>query len=475
MRKLRFAVILAAMLLIAGCTEDKVPVCFPESCDIVVIGGGGAGLTAANVANGLGCKVILLDKSDGVGGNTINATGGINACNTRYQKKLGIADSEQLFFDDTMKGGHYLNDPALVWTLVRESSGTVDYLSGLGLDLGDVGFMAGSSVPRTHRPSAGYIGPTLVSTLDNSLLSANVDVRVKCKVVDIEKEDGAVSGVVYENDGKKYVIRTRAVIVASGGFSANHEMVVKYGGQKFAGFGTTNKPCATGDAFAWVEKFDAALVQMDQIQIHPTVLESGFMISESVRGNGAILVNSSGLRFCSEMETRDVVSKAVTEQDGGCAYLIFDQATYDSLPAIAYYDSRGFLKSGATVEALAASLGLPEGALASTMARYADMQQKGEDVDFQRAPNTMLLPLTKPPFYGVRVIPAIHHTMGGLKIDTSAHVIDNSGNIIKGLYAAGEVTGGVHGGNRLGGNSLTDITTFGRIAAQTAAAELKGN
>jgi fumarate reductase flavoprotein subunit len=473
----RLQVLVYSVLCIAflSCSnDDTTTVNYDESCDMVVIGGGGAGLSAAYKAAESKCKVILLEKTDKVGGNTVNATGGLNACNTPMQKALGINDSEELFFHDTMKGGHYLNDTSLVWTLVKESKNTVTWLTNIGMDLSDVGFMAGSSVARTHRPTGGnYVGPYLVNALNTSAQNSGVDIRVNSKVTDVIEKEGAAVGIKVENNGRTYNISTKAVIICTGGFSANHEMVVKYGGSRLANFGTTNKPCATGDAFAWVEKFDAALTQMDQIQTHPTVLASGFMITEAVRGNGAILVNKEGKRFCNEMDTRDIVSDAVVAQTDGKAYVIFDQAVFNSLAAISYYYSRGFLTKADSYAALADSLGLASTDFVSTMQRYSTMQKNGTDEDFGREGSQMLQPLTQAPFYGVKVSPAIHYTMGGLKIDTKGHVLTSGGKIIQGLYAAGEVTGGVHGGNRLGGNSMTDITTFGRIAAGTAIEELK--
>ena len=193
------------------------------------------------------------------------------------------------------------------------------------------------------------------------------------------------------------------------------------------------------------------------------------MITEAVRGNGAIMINRDGNRFCTEMATRDVMSAAILEQTGGTAYLMFDTSIRKSLKAIETYASQGLLTEGATVAELAQKLGIPEAALEKTVSDYNSYVANGNDPDFGRKASEMPRALVEGPYYVVEVGPAIHHTMGGLKINTKAEVIDTNGNVIPALYAAGEVTGGIHGANRLGGNAVADITVFGKIAGEQAA------
>ena len=443
-------------------------------CDIVVIGAGGAGLSAAIQASQKGADVIVLEKMGIVGGNSNYSTAGLNASETGVQRKLGIEDTNEQYFEDTMKGGHYLNDPDLVHTLVENSADAVDWLSSLGADLSDVGKMAGSTNPRTHRPKGGApIGSHLISVLKKQTMNSEnigvVEIRTRNKVTDVLTDDeGAVCGVVVEAQSGTYEIKAKAVIVASGGFGANQEMVVKYR-PEYAGFNTTNHAGATGDAVEFLKKVDAQFIQMDQIQTHPTVVVgSGIMITEAVRGNGAIMVNREGNRFASEMLPRDAMSQAVLAQTGKSAFLVFDQGIRESLKAIESYDAQGLLTSGNTPEELAEKLGIPPQTFSQTIKTYNQYQKNGNDLEFERKGSEMPRAIEKAPYYAVEVAPAIHHTMGGLKINTKAQVLNNSNEVIPGLFAAGEVTGGVHGANRLGGTAVADIVIYGRIAANSA-------
>lgn len=444
------------------------------NCDIVIIGAGGAGLAAAIEGVQNGAKVIVLEKMGVAGGNTTSATGGLNAAETKIQKELGIEDTKEQFYADTMKGGYNKNDPALVRKMVDKAAETVDWLMSFGVDLSDVGKMAGSTNKRTHRPQGGAaVGAHMVSVMEAEALKIGVDLRKNSKVIDIIKEENKPAGVVVETNGQRYTIAAKAVIIATGGFGANPDMVVKYR-PELEGFGTTNHKGATGDAFAWIEKFGGALTQMDEIQTHPTVVPgNGLMITEAVRGNGAIMVNREGNRFCSEMATRDVMSKAILNQTGKTAYLVFDMGVRKSLKAIEGYVKQGLLTEGETPEALAQKLGIPAESFASTIASYNQIQASGNDAEFGRKASEMPRPLTEGPYYAVEVGPAIHHTMGGIKITPNAEVLDTNGNVIPGLYAAGEVTGGVHGGNRLGGNAVADICVYGKIAADSALEYIK--
>lgn len=235
----------------------------------------------------------------------------------------------------------------------------------------------------------------------------------------------------------------------------------------YAGFGNTNHSGATGDGIIMAENVGAALVDMDQIQNHPTVdPETQTLYTEGVRGNGAILVNLEGERFINELETRDVVSAAILEQTEGYSYMIFDQKVRESLSSIEKYIKSGLTVEADSIEELAKLIGVDEAGLVQTMSDYAGFVENGEDTAFGRT--SLNESLTTPKYYAMKCAPAIHHTMGGIKIDTTAHVINTEGNAIAGLYAAGEVTGGVHGANRLGGNAVADIVVFGRIAGSSA-------
>ncbi len=441
------------------------------TCDIVVVGAGGAGLSAAVAAAETGkLKIIVLEKQGIIGGNTNYSTGGINAAETDQQKSLGIADSKKLFYDDTMRGGKKENIPALVWNFVDHAPATITWLSGLGADLTDVGLMGGSSVKRTHRPQGGAaIGPHLMKVLKEATAHQNIEIRTSNKVCGLLSANGTVTGVKVQNaDGSSYTLKAKAVVIATGGFGANLEMVTRLQ-PDLSGFVTLNHPGATGDAFDWVTPLDGATIQMANIQIHPTAEATNhILITEAVRGNGAILVNQVGDRFCNEMDTRDVVSAAILNQPPGEAYLLFDEGVRMSLAAIETYANQHLLIEGKSIAELAGKAGIPADNLIKTLDRYNAQQKAGADDDFGRSATGKTL-LETAPYYAVKVKPAIHHTMGGLSVNTETQVLTTDGKPIPGLYAAGEVTGGLHGANRLGGNGVADIVVNGKLAGLAAA------
>ncbi len=501
-RKLMSAVLTAAMVLsVAGCssqpaqspsaettttaaettaadtTEAETTAAETEAektgtmqADIVVIGAGGAGMTAAIQAVQDGATdVVILEKMPVTGGNTTRSTGGLNAAGTKYQEAEGIEDSVELFVEDTMKGGKDLNDKELVTVMAENSSDAVDWVNDIGGDLSVVGMFGGASVKRIHRPSdTSAVGPMLMKALNAKAEELGIPVLLETKAEKILLDDkGAVCGVqATDKGGNEMNIDCTAVILATGGFGANSDMVVEYKAD-LAGFCTTNHPGATGDGIAMAKEVGAAFVDMEQIQTHPTVNpDTTTMYTEGVRGNGAILVNKEGKRFVNELETRDVVSAAILEQTDGVCYLLFDQAVRESLKAIEGYINAGIVEEADTPEALGEAIGIDGAALAETLKTYGGYQAAGKDDEFGR--DSMELPLDQPKYYAALCAPAIHHTMGGVKINTSAEVLKEDGSAIPGLFAAGEITGGVHGANRLGGNAVSDIVVFGRIAGTGA-------
>ncbi len=441
-----------------------------QQADIVVIGAGGAGMTAAIQAVQDGATdVVILEKMPVTGGNTTRSTGGLNAAGTSYQEADGVEDSVELFVEDTMKGGKELNDKELVTVMAENSAGAVDWVNEIGGDLSVVGMFGGASVKRIHRPTdTSAVGPMLVKALNAKTEELGIPVLLETTAEKILVDDsGKVCGVTgTDKDGQEFTIDCTAVVLATGGFGANSDMVVEYK-PDLAGFCTTNHAGATGDGIAMAKELGAAFVDMEQIQTHPTVNpDTQTMYTEGVRGNGAILVNKEGKRFCNELETRDVVSAAILEQTDGECYLVFDQAVRESLVAIESYIKAGIVTEADTPEALGEAIGIDGAALAETLKTYAGYKAAGKDEDFGR--ESMELALDKPKYYAALCAPAIHHTMGGVKINTKTEVLKEDGTAIPGLFAAGEVTGGVHGANRLGGNAVTDIVVFGRIAGTAA-------
>ena len=490
--------------------------------DIVIVGAGGAGMTAAITAADAGKNVVVLEREPAVGGNSVKSTGGMNAGKTVYQdqnefgesagveKTLkaaegyadneaitalaakvkeqwdayqaapeGYFDSTELFALDTLIGGKGLNDPELVNTLVNNSAAAIDYLASIGIHLDNVAAFGGASVKRIHRPvdadgktlSVGaYTIPLLEKACqERNNLALMTEVTVTKLLTD---ESGAVIGVeATGKGGSKVTVKAKATILASGGFGANLAMVEQYK-PELKGFMTTNAAGIQGDGILMAVDIGAATVDMEQIQIHPTVqADTAALITEGLRGDGAILVNSNGERFIDEVGTRDVVSAAEIAQPGSFSWLVVDNKMAEASSVIQGYIKKGMTLQGDSYEALAAELGIPADAFAATMEKWNGYVANKEDPDFGRT--SFANPLDTAPFYAVKVTAGIHHTMGGLKIDPETHVLNTDGQIIPGLFAAGEVTGGVHGGNRLGGNAVADFVVFGRIAGEQAAAYAK--
>jgi fumarate reductase flavoprotein subunit len=441
-----------------------------DTVDVIVIGSGGAGLSAAVAAADASARVIVVEKEPVIGGNSKLAAGGLNAAETRQQAALGIEDSLALMTADTINGGKDKNDPVLVQVLVSESAGSVDWLTSMGADMSDVGRMGGASVDRTHRPAGGLaVGKHIVQVLYDRASQLDVDLRVNTRAVEIlEDQSGAVRGLLVQ--GKYtglYWIQAPTVVVAAGGFGKNNDLVASFD-EKLRGFAATNQPGATGDGLNVATRAGAGTLDMQFIQAHPTYSPvGGVLVTEAVRGNGAILVNEAGRRFVNELTTRDVAAAAILEQAGDHAYLIFDESVRRSLQQIEGYVELGAVDEQLTLSDLADSLGMDATVLTATVERYNGFVAAGTDQEFSR--QDMARPIAEEAFYAIEVTPAIHHTMGGLRINSQTQVLSGDGESIRGLFAAGEVTGGVHGANRLGGNAVSDIVTFGRRAGQRAA------
>ena len=493
-----------------------------ETVDVVIVGAGGAGMTAAITASKAGSKVVIIESQPIVGGNTVRSTGGLNAAKTPYQDKnefkeaagvektlktaaekfadnetitalaatvksqwdvyqanpQGYFDSPELMALDTMIGGKGKNDPELVKILTQNSAGAIEWLASIGAELKSVGAAGGASVKRIHRPvdengKTAAVGAYIVPILEKNVHDAGVEVITDTTAKKLLTENGKVVGVEAEGkDGNKVVIHAKSVIMATGGFGANHEMVEKYK-PELKGFATTNAEGAQGQGIDMATAVGAATVDMDQIQIHPTVHidEDGnaHLITEGVRGDGAILVNKEGKRFFDEVQTRDKVSAAEIQQTDGEAWLILDQKMVDGAAVYQGYVNSGYAKTGKTIEELAKNINVDPATLAETMKNWAEIYANKVDPEFGRTSFSAENALDQAPYYAILVKPGIHHTMGGLKINTNTEVLNEKGEVISGLFAAGEVTGGIHGANRLGGTAVTDIIVFGQIAGENAA------
>ncbi len=443
------------------------------SCDIVVVGAGGAGLTASVLATQQGAKVILLEKMPFVGGNSLRAEGGMNAAGTNLEKELGLDDSTvENFTEDTLRLGHYLANPDLVRTLAENSSGAIEWLKTVEAEFTGVKATGGCEGRKyLHQPEGGVaVGEYLVAKLKAQVEKQGIDVRVNTKATEILMDNGRAVGVIAEDAEHIYTIHAKSVVITAGGFGANFDLMASYD-PSLANAVTTNHSGAQGDGIMMAQAVGADTVDMEQIQLHPTVIQSdGSLVSESFRSLGAIVVNTEGKRFVNDLAGRDVVSQAELKQPNGYCFIIFDQNLVDHLALSQRFIDGGYTISGKTYEELAQNMGLEGEAVqnfVSTMNTWNESVAKGIDEEWGRN-NGMDDDLSTAPFYAIKIAPGIHHTMGGIKINTKAEVIDTAGNVIPGLFAAGETTGGIHGGNRVGGNAVCDFIVFGRIAGQSA-------
>lgn len=485
--------------------------------DVVVVGAGGAGMTAAITAAAEGKSVVVLESQSMVGGNSVRATGGMNAAKTVYQDEnefgesagvektlktaaekyadnetitalaktvseqwaayqanpTGYFDSVELMELDTMIGGKGINDPELVETLCANSADAIDWLDEHGITLHNVSSFGGASVKRIHRPvnaegKTVSVGSYMIPLLQENCEKAGVKMMLDTTANEILTDaNGAAVGVKATGaSGETVTVNAKAVVLATGGFGANLDMVVKYK-PELKGFMTTNAPGIQGQGIEMAQAIGAATVDMDQIQIHPTVeANTAALITEGLRGDGAILINEEGKRFIDEVGTRDVVSAAEIAQTGSYSWLVVDQAMVDASSVIQGYIKKGYTVTGATYEELGKAMGVDAAAFAETMEKWNGYVEAKNDPDFGRT--SFANPLNTAPYYAVKVTAGVHHTMGGLKINANTEVLNEKGEVIPGLFAAGEVTGGVHGANRLGGNAVADFTVFGRIAGAAA-------
>ena len=493
-----------------------------KEADVVIVGAGGAGMTAAMTASDAGKSVIILESQAMVGGNSVRSTGGMNAAKTVYQDEnefgegagvekmlksaadnyadnefitslaatvaqqwadyqanpVGYFDSVELMELDTMVGGKGINNPELVKTLVEGTAPAIDWLDENGMSLHNVAAFGGASVKRIHRPvneegKVVSVGAYLVPLMEKACQDRGVEFILNTTadtiLTDANGQAVGVSGT--DKDGNTVTVNAKAVVLATGGFGANLDMVASYK-PDLKGFMTTNAPGIQGQGIAMATAVGAATVDMDQIQIHPTVeANTAALITEGLRGDGAILVNANGERFTDEVSTRDKVSAAEIAQPGSFSWLIVDQAMADASNVIQGYITKGYTKQGATYEELAKEIEVDPATFAATMEKWNGCVEAKTDADFGRT--SFANPLNTAPYYAIKVSAGVHHTMGGVVINSSTEVLKEDGSVIPGLFAAGEVTGGVHGANRLGGTAVADFVVFGRIAGASAAAFAK--
>jgi fumarate reductase flavoprotein subunit len=450
------------------------------TADVIVIGGGGAGLAAAVAAHQKGATVIVLEKMSRLGGNTILSGGAFNAVDPVRQQAQGIEDSTDKHYQQTFDGGDQQGNPVLVRTLVDNAYGAIQWLEELGMKFNDTVFtVLGGMWPRAHKPSTP-LGTGFISTYTDYIeKNDGITVLLDTEALELIIKDGRVSGVKAEDLNSDVILHANnGVVLATGGFSANQAMLEKYNEvwPSLANAKTTNHPGATGDGLVMAEAIGASLIGLSNIQLLPM----GDPVTGSLSGNieqgveNRIFVNKEGNRFVDEGARRDVMTKALMAQTDSWLWVVLDAKNYPTKETKNNFNetiedliAQGRAFKGNTLEELAAQIGVDPANLVKSVAEFNAAVDSGKPDAFGRT--LFDTKIDTPPYYAGARIPTVHHTMGGVEINEYTQVLDVNGAIIPSLYAAGEVTGGIHGSNRLGGNALADITVFGRIAGESAA------
>ncbi|WP_449189308.1 FAD-dependent oxidoreductase [Treponema lecithinolyticum] len=424
--------------------------------------------------------MLVLEKLPLAGGNTLISGAEMAAPGNWLQKRDGISDSPEQLAQDMIKGGDGINDPALVRTVAQNALQAAEWLRdecGVVWE-DDLMFFGGHSVKRSLIP-AGASGKELITKMLAKAQKLSIPVMYKTSALSfIQDEAGRVIGVTAESDKASYKIYAKkAVVLTSGGFGSNIEMRKKYNSAVDETILSTNTVGSTGDGIVMAEKIGAALVDMEYIQTYPICdpLTGALLYFDDARLYGhSMIVNKEGKRFVEELGRRDVMSMAIKAQTGHCCYEIIDQRGFDEShlqenhgAEVAYLMKNNLVVKADTLEQAADFFGIDKKEMLASVARYNSYVAAGKDPEFNK--RSMKYAIEKAPFYILKAVPAVHHTMGGVKINDQAQVLKTDGSIIENLYAAGEVTGGVHGKNRLGSDAIADIIVFGRIAGKNAA------
>ena len=453
--------------------------------DVVVIGAGGAGFSAAITARNAGANVVLLEKMPAVGGNSLISGAEMNVAKNWVQPKLGINDdSPELHAQDTFKGGDGKGDMKVINVMTHEALDAAkwcrDYL-GVRFEDDNLFFFGGHSRKRALIP-VGHTGTEFIAKFQAKADELGIPVITNMKAEElIKNKDGRVVGVKATMDGSEYTFNAKGgVVLATGGFGANPEMVKKYNPKIDERFKTTDAPGTTGEALYMAERAGAQLVNMGYIQTYPICdpISGAIELIADARFDGAIMLNQEGKRFVEELQRRDVLSEAILNQTGRYCWVLWNDkigSISNTVKAHANeyeaFTKQGIMTTCDDLKCIADFTKIPFDQLQKTVKRVSDMAGKGNDKDFNHRAGLMDMQQGK--YYVIKAVPSTHHTMGGVRINEKAEALTAEGKVIPGLWAAGEVTGVTHGTNRLGGNAYTDIIVFGRIAGKAAAAAAK--
>ena len=453
--------------------------------DVVVIGAGGAGFSAAITARNAGANVVLLEKMPAVGGNSLISGAEMNAAKNWVQPKLGINDdSPELHAEDTFKGGDGKGDMKVINVMTHQALDAAkwcrDYL-GVRFEDDNLFFFGGHSRKRALIP-VGHTGTEFIAKFQAKADELGIPVITNMKAEELIKDkDGRVVGVKATMDGSEYTFNAKGgVVLATGGFGANPEMVKKYNPKIDERFKTTDAPGTTGEALYMAERAGAQLVNMGYIQTYPICdpISGAIELIADARFDGAIMLNQEGKRFVEELQRRDVLSEAILNQTGRYCWVLWNDnigKISNTVKAHANeyeaFTKQGIMTTCDDLKCIADFTKIPFDQLQKTVKRVSDMAGKGNDKDFNHRAGLMDMQQGK--YYVIKAVPSTHHTMGGVRINEKAEALTAEGKVIPGLWAAGEVTGVTHGTNRLGGNAYTDIIVFGRIAGEAAAKAAK--
>ncbi|KAI9031298.1 fumarate reductase, partial [Hyaloraphidium curvatum] len=455
------------------------------STQVIVVGGGLAGLSAAHTVIERGGNVVVLEKNPFLGGNSTKATSGMNGALTKTQIKLGIPDSVDIFYEDSARSARDLIVPELTKVLTYNSASAVEWVNEkFGVDLSLVSRLGGHSQPRTHRGKEKFPGMTityaLMEKLEDLAISHPKNVRIikKAKVTRLLQDAAGkeVIGCEYEHDGKLFS-EYGPVVLATGGYAADFtaDSLLKKYRPDIYDLPTTNGDHSTGDGIKMALALGANTIHMEKVQVHPTGLvdpqepdaKVKFLAAEALRGVGGILLNKEGKRFCDELGHRDYVTGEIWKTPGPHRLVLNGAAGREIEWHVKHYRGRGLMKSYSSGAELAKDMGISPKTLEETFNAYNEVAASKKDPYgkkfFHNVPFKM-----DDEFWVAHITPVLHFTMGGLQIDDQCDVISSAGATIPGLFACGELGGGVHGANRLGGSSLLGCVVFGRVAGDTA-------